>query len=65
MGEHMRYCIGIKWIVVGLILILVRMYTTWDIWIVLGVLIILKGIMKFFMPMYPYYKPEAVKGKKK
>jgi len=37
-------------IVAGIVLILVRMYTAWDIWVVLGALAIIKGIMIKMMP---------------
>lgn len=43
-------CHGAKWIVLGLILIVNQLYLRWDIWVVLGVLIVLKGIMKLTMP---------------
>jgi len=32
-------------LIVGIILIAVRLYTTWDIWIVVGAIMILKAIM--------------------
>ena len=43
-------CHGSKWIVFGLILIVNQLYLKWDIWVVLGVLVVLKGIMKLSMP---------------
>jgi len=43
-------CWAMKLLVLGIVLILVRMYTAWDIWVVLGVLLIVKGILMFIMP---------------
>jgi hypothetical protein len=43
-------CKAIKMLIFGLILILVTLYTTWNIWVVLGVLLIIKAIIMFFMP---------------
>ncbi len=43
-------CNAIKLLVLGLILILVTLYTDWNIWVVLGVLLIIKAIVMFFMP---------------
>lgn len=44
-------CKAGKLLVLGLILILVTLYLpTWNIWIVLGVLLIIKAVMMFFMP---------------
>lgn len=43
-------CHGAKWVVFGLILIVNQLYLKWDIWVVLGVLVVLKGIMKLAMP---------------
>ncbi|MBU0461133.1 MAG: hypothetical protein KJ574_00960 [Nanoarchaeota archaeon] len=53
-------CTAMKLLVFGIVLILVRMYTTWDIWIVIGALLIIKAIMLFIMPICP-----CIKGKKK
>lgn len=55
-------CHGAKWIVLGIILILVRWYyPLWDIWVVLGVLILLKGIMKLAMPSCSHCRPSMMK----
>ena len=43
-------CMAVKMLVLGLVLILVRLYTAWDIWVVLGAILIIKAIAMFFMP---------------
>jgi hypothetical protein len=53
MDECMPKCVAGKLLVLGAVLILVRLYTNWDIWVVLGVLAVLKAIMIFFMPVCP------------
>jgi len=40
-----------KMLIVGLVFILARLYTTWDIWVVIGVLMIIKALMMFMMPV--------------
>ena len=42
---------ALKLVILGLILILVRLYTSWDIWIVLGVIVIIKALIILIMPM--------------
>lgn len=42
---------ALKLVILGLVLILVRLYTAWDIWIVLGVIVILKALMILIMPV--------------
>ena len=59
-------CWAGKYIVVGLILIINQLYIKWDIWVVLGVLIALKGVMKLVMPTCGHCKTDMPmkKGKK-
>lgn len=64
MCEHTAKCWAMKMVVVGVIIILVRLLTTWDIWIVLGTLAIIKGLIMFFMPACPC-KCEAKPAAKK
>ena len=58
-------CHAAKFIVVGIVLILVKWYTQWDIWVVLGVLLVLKGIMKLAMPTCSHCKPSMAMKKGK
>ncbi len=43
-------CMAVKMLVLGLVLVLVRLYTAWDIWIVLGAILIIKAVVMFVMP---------------
>ena len=42
---------ALKWLILGIILIVVRIYTSWDIWVVLGVLLVIKALILIIMPM--------------
>jgi len=42
---------ALKMLILGIILILVRLYTSWDIWVVLGVIVAIKGLIMLIMPM--------------
>ena len=50
MGHGTPKGMAVKMLVLGIILILVRLFTTWDIWVVLGVLLVIKAILMFLMP---------------
>jgi|WetSurMetagenome_2_1015567.scaffolds.fasta_scaffold63131_3 hypothetical protein len=64
MGECIPKCKAAKFLVFGLVLILVRLYTTWDMWVVVGILAICKAIMLFMMPACPACNPQTAKKKK-
>ena len=58
-------CWACKYIVVGIILIANQMWLKWDIWVVLGALLVIKGVIKLVMPTCSHCAaPEAKKGKK-
>ena len=42
-----------KLLIVGIILILVKLYTPWDMWLVVGTLLIIKAIILYIMPVCP------------
>lgn len=66
MCEHTAKCWGIKMIVLGLILVLVPwLLPSWNIWMVLGVLAIIKGIWMLFMPCCSCQKKEEKPAAKK
>lgn len=43
-------CWSLKYILVGLIFILVTLFTELNIWIVIGILLVIKGVVKLAMP---------------
>ena len=51
MTECVPQCIATKMLLFGIILIAVRLYTSWDIWVVLGTLLIIKAIITYIMPV--------------
>ena len=51
MSDCIASCKGMKLLVFGLVIVLTRMFTNLDIWIVLGGLIILKALMIILMPV--------------
>ena len=58
-------CWGTKFLVIGIVVLLTAIYWPMYIWHVLGVLLILKGVMKLAMPMgCGHCQPEMKKSKK-
>ena len=58
-------CWGVKLIVLGAILIANQLWFKWSWWVLIGALLILKGIMKLAMPMgCGHCQPEMKKGRK-
>ena len=58
-------CWGTKFLVIGIVVLLTAIYWPMYIWHVLGVLLILKGVMKLAMPMgCGHCQAEVKKGKK-
>ncbi len=62
---HSPKHVAMKFLVLGLVLILVPMYTDWNIWVVLGALLIVKALMLFVMPSSKCCTEEKLKKKKK
>ena len=58
-------CWAGKYMVLGLILIANQIWFQWDIVVVIGVLLVLKGIMKLAMPTCGHCKPQAEMKKSK
>jgi hypothetical protein len=50
MDECTPQCHAAKMLVIGIVLILVRLYTTWDIWVVLGAILAIKGLILLIKP---------------
>jgi uncharacterized membrane protein HdeD (DUF308 family) len=50
MEEFKHGHMAIKLLVLGIVLILIRLYTSWDMWIVVGIIMILAAILKLVMP---------------
>ena len=57
-------CWGAKYIVLGAVILVTAWKWPMYIWYVLGVLLVLKGIMKLSMPTCGHCGPEMKKGKK-
>ncbi|MFH0868520.1 MAG: hypothetical protein V1831_04355 [Candidatus Woesearchaeota archaeon] len=64
MGEDHCKCWAWKLIVIGAVLVLARLYTTWDMWVLVGVILIIKGILKLAKPTCCNEAKPAAKKKK-
>ena len=53
MDECSTQCKAMKMLVFGSIILLTRIYTTLDIWIVIGCLLVFKAIILLLMPKCP------------
>jgi uncharacterized membrane protein HdeD (DUF308 family) len=58
MEGHGHGWMGLKMLIFGVILILVTLFTTWNVWLVIGILLVIKAIIMLIMGA-------ACKGKKK
>lgn len=56
---------AVKLLVLGLILILVRTYTLWDMWIVVGAILVIKAVLIYFIPHNCCEAKPEVKKKRK
>jgi len=43
-------CMAAKMLIIGIVLILTRLYTQWDIWVVIGTILVVKAVLLFMMP---------------
>ncbi len=58
-------CAAGKWIAFGLILIINQIYLMWDVWAVIGILFVLKGLLKMLKPMCQHCESMPMKKAKK
>jgi hypothetical protein len=66
MGEECTtQCVATKLLVIGIVIVLARLYTTWDIWVVIGALLIIKAVLLYVMPVCGCQTKAAKDSKKK
>jgi len=58
-------CHAGKYIVVGLILLANYYWLKWDIWVLIGALLVLKGLLKLVKPNCPHCGSMSMKKSKK
>ena len=58
-------CWGGMLVLIGLILVLVRLYTMWDIWVVMGVILIVGGFLLMANPTCSHVQAKPAAKKKK
>ena len=64
MEECVPQCKAMKMLVIGGVLIAVRLFTKWDIVIVIGAMLVVKALMLFVMPVCPCNSKKEKKEKK-
>jgi hypothetical protein len=63
-GEICHTCSAWSIILIGIIVILAR-YINWDIWTVLGIILVIKGLASISHPVCPHDKAKPAAKKKK
>jgi len=56
MDECTPQCKAMKLLIIGVVLVLARLYTAWDIWVVIGTILVIKAIILLIMPVCPCNK---------
>jgi len=56
MDECIPQCKALKLLVIGIVLVLARLYTAWDIWVVIGTILVIKAIILLIRPICPCNK---------
>ena len=63
---HTSKCHGTMLLIVGAVLVANQKWFKWDIWVVIGVLLVVKGLVKMAMPVCACQSsPEVLSMKKK
>jgi hypothetical protein len=58
-------CKSMKLLILGIVIILLDIYTRWDLWLVIGILLIIKAIWVTLMPRCPYCSPRQSNSRPK